>query len=370
MSGQARHPGVVVAAVVLCLLALRALAPLLAPARTAAPAASAPSAVASTRPAALQEPTAARLLLGGEDGLVRVDVDGRTMRPVPLPRTSDGGDEGLVRRDGTVVAVRGGVAYAATGQSDRPATGLGPASYALASAQPRRVWLVEQTGDPDRWFRVREVGLQAPAPSPPPGSPPSAGRVLARGVLPLGLRPVAGVPGGLLLRVAGPGGGLAVWDPDSGRVRPRLAADSPVVVAARDDLVAWVEGPVLHLTDLAGGRDRVVLAPDGSDGYAPAAAFSPDGRTLAAVTRGGFATRPALALVAVDGPAVRRVAGSEGALSDRCSPCLAWSPAGDWVFFNRLGPVLGIGAYRLDRSRAAVVPLEIPGSLPPSFVAV
>ena len=367
MSGQARHPGVVVGAVVLCLLALRAVAPLLAPPRVTPPAAPAAAAATATPPPPLQEPTAARLLVGGEDGLLRVDVDQRSVRPVPLPGTSVGVDEGLVQRDGTVVAVRGGVAYAATGRSDRPATRLGPASYALASAEPRRVWLVEQTGDPDRWFRVREVALGRPA---SPGPPASAGQVPARGVLPLGLRPVAGVPGGLLLGVAGPRGGLATWNPGTGRVRPRLAAESPVVVAVRHDMVAWVEGPALHLTDLAGGPDRVVPAPDGSDGFAPAAAFSPDGRTLAAVTRAGFATRSALALVAVDRVAARRVPGSEGALSDRCSPCLAWSPAGDWVFFNRLGPGLGIGAYRLDRSGAGVVPLDIPGSLPPSFVAV
>ncbi|MDP9209339.1 MAG: hypothetical protein M3O65_12770, partial [Actinomycetota bacterium] len=112
---------------------------------------------------------------------------------------------------------------------------------------------------------------------------------------------------------------------------------------------------------------RVVPAPAGSGGFAPAGAFSPDGRVLAAVTQVGFAVRPALALVRVDRGEAVPVAGSEGALSDRCSPCLAWAPAGDWVFFNRLGPGFGIGAYRLDDPRAARVPLDIPGSFPPSL---
>jgi len=64
------------------------------------------------------------------------------------------------------------------------------------------------------------------------------------------------------------------------------------------------------------------------------------------------------------------VSGSDGALADRCSPCLAWAPAGDWVFFNRLGPGFAIGAYRLGRAQAVTVPVEVPGSLPPSLAAI
>ena len=59
-----------------------------------------------------------------------------------------------------------------------------------------------------------------------------------------------------------------------------------------------------------------------------------------------------------------------GALSDRCSPCLAWARTGDWVFFNRLGPGFGIGAYRLDHPPAATVPLDVPGSFPPSLQTI
>ena len=176
---------------------------------------------------------------------------------------------------------------------------------------------------------------------------------------------MAGAPGGLLLDVVGPGGGLAVWDPRTGRLRQRFGTRAPVtVVAVSGGRVAWVEGSILRLGDLAGGRARVVPAPAGSGGFAPAGAFSPDGRVLAAVTQVGFSTRPALALVGVDRGEAVRVAGSEGALSDRCSPCLAWAPAGDWVFFNRLGPGFGIGAYRLDRAAGGSVPLDVPGLVP------
>jgi hypothetical protein len=364
VSGRARQAALVLGVLAAALLALRAAAPLVAPPRAAGPvpvAASAAAGPVATRPAALAEPTGASLLLGGEDSLLRVDLATGATRPVPLPEEAPGGDGGLVRGDGTVVAVRGGTAYAAPDRPGRPATRLGPASYALASAAPGRVWLVEQTGDPDRWFRVREVAVHRPATNAP---------AVARGVLPLGRRPVAGVHGGLLVDLAGRGGGLAVWNPRTGKASLRLRAAAPAVVAASGGTVAWVEGATLHLGDLASGRSRVVPPPAGSEGFAPAGAFSPDGRVLAAVTRVGFSTRPALALVSVGRGAAERVAGSEGALSDRCSPCLAWAPAGDWLFFNRLGPGFRIGAYRLDHPAAAAVPLDVPGSFPPSLQTI
>jgi len=317
------------------------------------------AAAVATRPAPLAETTGASLILGGDGGLLRVDLDRRSVQRLPLPRGAAEADNGLVERDGVVVAVRDGTAYAAPVRPGRPVTLLGPASYALAAAAPGRVWLVEETGDPERWFRLRELDL---------GRSLARGAGPARGVLPLERRPVAAVPGGLLVHQLGDGGGLAVWDPRTGRLGRRLAAGATLTgVAARGRAVAWVEGAVLHLGDLTTGRDRVVAPPPESDGFAAPGAFSPDGRTLAAVTRSGFSTRPALALVTVDRTAAVRVAGSDGALSDRCSPCLAWAPAGDWVFFSRLGPGFGIGAYRLGRPGAVTVPVEVPFSFPPSF---
>ena len=368
MSSRWRQAVARLVAVTAVLLVARAAAPVLVPQPTVLTAPPgdlagpdrAAAARAATAPARLDEPTATDLLLDGGDGLLRVDLDAGSLRAVPMPGPPPGADAdgvgGLVRRDGAVVVVRGGAAWVA-GRRGRPVARLGAASYALASTAPRRVWLVEETGDPDRWFRAREVTLD--------------GRVTAAGVLPLGRRPAAAVAGGLLLGVTGADGGLAVWDARSGRSRQLVAAASPVVVAAHRGLVAWVDGQTLHLTDLAGGRDRPVPAPAGSDGFAAAAgAFSPDGRLLAAFTQPGLASRPALALVAVARAAAWRVAGSDGALADRCSPCLAWAPAGGWVFFTRLGPGFGIGAYRVDHARAATVPLDVAGPLPPSFVTL
>jgi hypothetical protein len=360
-----RRSALALGALVAGLLAMRAAAPFVAPSATVQVTAATPVALPATRPVPLAEDTGASLFLGGDDALLLVDVDRRGVRRVALPGEPAGADAGLVGADGVVVAVRGGVAYAAAGRPGRGAARLGPAAYAIASASPGRVWLVEETGDPDRWFRVREVAFT--------GSPATVAAVegttrAARGALPLGRRPVAGVPGGLLVHLVGPDGGLAVWDPRTGRLGRRLATGSTLAgVAASGRAVAWVEGAVLHLGDLATGRDRVVPPPPGTDGFAAPEAFSPDGRTLAAITSVGFSTRPALALVAVDRAEAVRVRGSEGALSDRCAPCLAWSPAGDWVFFSRLGPGLGIGAYRLGRAGAVTVPLELPFSFPPSF---
>jgi hypothetical protein len=352
------------------LLALRAVAPFVGPpggAPVAAPTvASAPAPAAASAadpgPGPLDEATRTSLVLDGDDGLLRVDLDRGSVRRVRLPGGAADGQAGLVERDGVVVAVWRGVAYATAGPAGRSAVPLGPASYALASARPGRVWLVSETGDPDRWFRVREVALRPSR---------TAAATAGTGTLPLDRRPVAGTPGGLLVQLIGPASGLAVWDQGTGRLGRRLATGTPLAaVAASGRAVAWVEESALHLGDLASGRDRVVPPPPGTDGFAAPGAFSPDGRVLAAVTQAGFSTRPALALVAVDRASAVRVAGSEGALSDHCSPCLAWAPAGDWVFFSRLGPGFAIGAYRLGRSRAVTALVEVPGSFPPSFAVL
>ena len=353
-----RRPWLILGAVAAGLLAMRAVAPFVAP--PASGGGTAPARVAAARPATLAEATGTILLLGAEDRLLRVDPDHRRVWPVSLPGGAAAGDGGLIQGDGVVVAVRGGAAYAVPGRPGRAAARLGLASYALASSRPGRAWLVDQTGDPDRWFRAREVALGRSGTARP-----------APATLPLDQRPVTGTSGGLLVQVAGVGGGLAVWDRRTGRLSRRLAgAQAPAVVVASGRMAAWVEESALHLTDLSTGRDRVVSPPPGSDGFAAPGAFSPDGRMLASVTQAGFSTRPALALVAVDRASAVRVSGSDGALADRCSPCLAWAPAGDWVFFNRLGPGFAIGAYRLGRAQAVTVQVEVPGSLPPSLAAI
>ena len=272
-SAGLRRPVLVLGAVVAGLLAMRAAAPFVAPPATLQVATPTAVATPATVPVLLAEATGTSLYLGGDDGLLRVDVDRRSVRRVAQPRGAAGADNGLVGRGGVVVAVRGGMAYATSGRPGRPAVRLGPASYALASARPGRVWLVEETGNPHRWFRAREVALGRTG-SLVEGALGGA----ARGTLPLGQRPVAGAPGGLLVHVAGAAGGLATWNPRTARLERRLAARTPLtVVAVRGQVVAWVEQSALHLGDLATGRDRAVPPPPGVDGFAAPGVFSPTG---------------------------------------------------------------------------------------------
>ncbi|HEX7149800.1 MAG TPA: hypothetical protein VF512_19990, partial [Actinomycetota bacterium] len=140
-TGRVRRPVLVLGALVAGLLAMRAAAPFVALPTAVQVAAPAAVTTPATVPVLLAEATGTSLYLGGDDGLLRVDVDRRSVRRVPLSRRAAGADNGLVGRGPVVVAVRGGVAYAAAGRPDRPATPLGPAAYAVASASPGRVWL-------------------------------------------------------------------------------------------------------------------------------------------------------------------------------------------------------------------------------------
>jgi hypothetical protein len=217
------------------------------------------------------------------------------------------------------------------------------------------VWLVEQAPDPDRWYTVREVRLD--------GTPTSPARTL-----PLGHTPRAGVPGGLLISTIGGHGGLAVWEPATGRTRP-LAPASAALVAARGGLVAWSAGGRVHLTDVRSGRDRAVAALPGTASTAAAGAFSPDGALLAVITAPAVGGSE-LVLVDVSGASAKSVEGAQGILSDGCDPCLSWAPAGRDLVFARVGPTFGVGVYRLGAPSATVLPLEVPGVFPPSLLAL
>jgi hypothetical protein len=344
-----------VLAAVAALLALRAIAPRLLP--TPSP----PTASSDTtgRPASEPDrPVDGRLLLATDDGLLYADVATGAVQAL----TVGGGstwravDRRLVGHHRTVVVVRDRVAYALSSTLDRPAVRLGRASFAVPSRRADRVWLVEQAPDPDRWFTVREVGRDGTPTSP-------------AATLPLGRTPRAGVVGGLLISAIGEAGGLAVWEPATGRTRT-LAPGGASFVAARGDLVAWMAGGRLHLTDLPSGHDRVIVGLPGTAGFNAVGAFSPDGGTLAALTAPSTLGASALALIDVRRASVRQVDGSAGALSGGCDPCLSWSPAGHDLIFARVGPTFGVGSYRLGAPRATVLPLQVPGVSPPSVLAL
>jgi hypothetical protein len=344
-----------VAAAVVALLALRAIMPRL------LPTASAPRVSSDTTGHPVggpDRPVDGRLLLGTDDGLFRADLATGAVRALTVGGTSAwrAADRRLVGHHRTVVVIRDGVAYALSSTLDRPAVRLGRASFAVASKRADRVWLVEQAPDPDRWFTVREVGLDGTPISP-------------AATLPLGRTPRAGVAGGLLISTIGEPAGLVIWEPATGRTRP-LAPGDASFVAARGGLVAWSAGGRLHLTELPSGRDRVIVGPPGMAGFDAVGEFSPDGGTLAALTVPQTSGASAVALVDVRRASVRQVEGSAGALSGGCDPCLSWSPAGHDLIFARVGPSFGVGGYRLGARRATVLPLQVPGVSPPSVLAL
>src|SRR5215218_2473742 len=94
-AGGVRRSWLAVGALVAGLLAMRAAAPFVAPPTADAPAAgpagdlpgpvAVPLAAGAARPAPLAEATGTSLLLGGDGGLLRVDLDRGRVRPVPLP---------------------------------------------------------------------------------------------------------------------------------------------------------------------------------------------------------------------------------------------------------------------------------------------
>jgi hypothetical protein len=342
-----------VVAAVAALLAVRLMAPRLAP----EPLVPSPSSAISRPAGDPNQVVGGRLLLATDDGLLRIDLDIRAMRAVAVRGLASGAvDRRLVRQHGTVIVVRDRAAHALSASLDRPMVRLGRASFAVPSTRADRMWLVEQAPDPDRWFTLREVRLD--------GTPTSPARTL-----PLGRIPRAGVPGGLLISALGKAGGLMIWEPITGRTR-LLAPSGASFVAARDAVVAWSAGGRLHLTDVRSGQDRTIAALPGTAGFDAIGAFSPDGAMLAVITVPAAFAASALVLVNVRRGSVRRVEGTEGALSGGCDPCLSWSPAGHDLFFARVGPTFGVGAYRLGAPRATMLPLEVPGVSPPSILAL
>jgi hypothetical protein len=351
--GRYWRPALGVVAAVAMVLAVRLIAPRLGPGPSAPPVPS----EGTSRPAGEPDrPIGVRLLLATDDRLLHVDVDTGAVRAMAVGGAALGAvDRRLVWQHGTVIVVRGRVAYALSASLDRPAVRLGQASFVLPSRRADRAWLVEQTPDPDRWFTVREVRLD--------GKPTTPARTL-----PLGRTPLAGVPGGLLISALGENGGLAVWEPVTGRTRP-LATGGGSFVAAGDGLVAWTAGGRLHLTDMRGGRDRVIAALTGMAGVEAAGAFSPD-RGMLALTVPSAAGASALVLADVHSARLSRVEGADLVLSGGCDPCLSWSPAGHELFFARVGPTFGVGVYRLGASRATLLPLQVPGVSAPSVLAL
>jgi hypothetical protein len=205
--------------------------------------------------------------------------------------------------DGSLVMRRGYLAYGANGDvwavapdgsgSPRP---IGHAASYFAADDPTGLWLVDGTG-----FTATEVDgtgrlLEGPVPSPGFPLAATAGAFIENPVS------TAGEPAGTLL----------VWDVAAKRVAcrfgvPGLGSDE---LATRGNLLAWSDpSAVVHVTDVTTCRDVLAHPFAASPVLAPvfaAAAFSPDGRTLAVastVADAGSGVSPTLLLDLASGEA-------------------------------------------------------------------
>ena len=258
---QRRAALLVMGAVLAGLLAMRAAAPFVAPPAAVEVPAVRPAAATVSRPAVLEGDRHQAVR-----GRGRRAAAGRRGPPQPAAggpaRRGHRADNGLVGRDGAVVAVRGGVACATPGRSGRLATPprpsllrrrLGQRRPGLAGGGDRRpralVPAARSSWGSGSWEGVAATAAATGA--PPPAAAGGPGYVAARAA-------AAGRGGRRGARPRGRAGGrVRGVEPRTGWLGRRLglAATIPLTaVAARGSAVAWVEGSALHLGDLASGR--------------------------------------------------------------------------------------------------------------------
>lgn len=272
------------------------------------------------------------LYMAGREPLL-IDPASGSITALPSPGAGrirvlrQGGFIVLLARDGEVA-----VQAAAGASRSRP---LGQANDVLPSSHPDRVWLVSQEAlVPDQTFVLREVDL-------------STRRVTRRWTLPYDAEPLAVVPQGVVVRDLH--NDLVVRDPGGRRAAQPLGF-GVTFLDAHASLLAYLDGTLLHLHDLASGRDRMVAAPAGARSWYSLGpplpgtgcclqfgAFSPDGSRLAVFTE--LTAPDALGITMVDVAAGRAtlLEGSGGATPVACLPCLGWSRSG-WLFFFNGGP--------------------------------
>ncbi len=313
-----------------------------------------PTRVSGPAPADLAALRGNLLYMGGRQPLVIDPVSG-AITPLQPPGAGrvrvlrQGGFIVLLSRDGEVAV------QPANGASRlRP---VGQATDVLPSPHPDRVWLVSRVAaSPDDTFVLREVDLPSRRP-------------LRRWTLPYDTEPVAIVPRGVVVRDLH--NDLVVRDP-SGRRAPQRLGFGLTFIDVHQSLLAYLDGPLLHLRDLASGRDRTMTAPRGARSWFALGpplpgtgcclqfgAFSPDATRLAVFTELAGPGAPGLTMVDVAAGRASLLEGSGGATPVACLPCLGWSRGG-WLFFFNGGPgVADPAAWRPGRRAAIPITLDL-----------
>lgn len=300
--------------------------------------------------AVLEEPTSAVLFLVSNGHLARLDVDARTLTTSPIRAAIDDPLHPAVLPRGEVLAFQGldpeaGRTTSVVSFDLRAAVApLGPSAYFVGSPEQDRVVLAipapGAVGPRAALSAIREVTVDGQILGSDTSSPEGSA-LLAR------------LPNGLAYQDAE--GSIVIWDPASGDT---LFSANGQSVAFGTDRLAWCAADcgAVSVFDPTPGRVWEIRRPDQVIAFGQTGAFSPDGRYLAVPVgiRGSQGLYGALALVAVEDETAWVIPDSELVPID--AP-VAWSPAGDWVFFGRTGDYLG--AYRLGTMDVGRVPVDV-----------
>jgi len=296
---------------------------------------------------------AAELVLVGDGELWDVDVAAQRATHVRAPELSPGDPPRRVLRRGDRFVFWGYATYAAERIGAPLERIAGDSWFFIPSAHADRVWITVL----DRSTPATRNGLEA------------VREITAEGAVevadakpPGGDWPQGAVVSGLLFHRDG---AWVVWDPRTGQVIRRLELGRPFLGPTYGDVIAsCADEPCveLWLTDARTGRRRIAQAPPGKAFELSGAAFSPDGRRLAAQIHDAGAPpseAPAdLALVDVRALSTRLVPASTVAPGYVLT---AWSSAGDQVFitggerFERRT----ILAYRLGDASARALDVHV-----------
>jgi sugar lactone lactonase YvrE len=290
----------------------------------------------------------------GYDSLVLYDLDAGTHQTITLPGKTPGDYPYQLLRVGDWLVYPGnGVQAIRADFSGSPVT-LGQASLFVPSAREGWVWLVTLQGTGPYTDSVQEVRVDGTEQGP-------------IYQLPEGMFARVGVPGGLLV---GDNTSVAKWDEATGELGASLFDGSSGLVDVRGNTVAWAIDcrldstcASLRVLDLATGSSRDIAAPTGTSGWIPTAgegsrdALSADGRYLALRAGGPVpsgANHPDTStayVIDLDDNQTRPVPQST---SDNAFSRVAWSPDGQWVFYETTDH--HIGAYRPDDRQATTYP--------------
>jgi hypothetical protein len=293
-----------------------------------------------------------RLYLAGDEELWIVDVAAERVRHVPLRELAAGDPPHRIVRRGRRLVLWGYTTYVADPGFRRPPRTLASRSwFFIPSAHPDRVWVAfldRRSPETVRALRaVREVT--------------AGGRVTVADVRPPGGHwPQRAFASGLLLATDEADDAYALWDPATRNVLRRLPRHAIGDLGpAYGDVLASCPAPcrALRLTNVRTGARRDLPAPRGFGFEVWEAAFSPDGRQLAAPVRqrgAGEGAPRQLALVDLASGTARVVPGSR---VPRGYTLVAWSASGRHVFIT--GGARTITAYRLGATRARALHVTV-----------